>query len=209
MSHVIAQILAAQKIANFATYDGTATNATLSNGNLTAVKTGTSGDSGVRSTAQKDTGKHYFEVTCTTINTNGDCVGIVTAAGTYANVVTSGTNCGVVYKFNGAIWGNNANSGRTLGTLANGDIIGVAVDLDNNKIWVRKAPSGNWNGQVIGSQDPANNVGGVSISSYSATTLSPLMGFGAGTTGSTVTANFGASAFSGTVPSGFNAGWAL
>lgn len=209
MPHPIAQIIAAQKIADYATLDGTATNATLSNGNLTALKTGTSGDSGARSTALKNTEKHYFEVTLIAVNTNGDCVGIITSGGTYANIVTSGTNGGIVYKFNGAIWANNANSGRTLGTLANGDIIGCAVDLDNNKIWYRKSPSGNWNGQAIGSQNPETNTGGVSISSFSATTLAPVFGFGAGTTGSNFTLNAGASAFSGTVPSGFNVGWAL
>lgn len=209
MPNVIAQIILPNKIRNFASLDGTATNATLSNGNLTAVKTGTSGDSGARSTAQKDTGKWYFEVLCTAINTNGDTIGIVTSGGTYANVVTSGTNCAVVYKFSGAIWSNNANSGRSLATLANGDLICAAIDLDNNKCWFRKGAAGQWNGQVIGSQNPETNTGGVSISSFSATTLAPVIGMGAGTTGSTFTANYGASAFVGVVPSGFNAGWTL
>jgi hypothetical protein len=127
-------------------------------------------------------------------------------AGTFTNFLVNGTNCAALYFNGGAIWSNNANSGRSLGTLASGDIIGVACDFDNDKVWFRKAPSGNWNGQVIGSQDPANNIGGVSISSYSATTLGPVVCF-SGTSSEIFTANFGLSAFSGTVPTGFASGW--
>lgn len=196
---------------SFASLDGTATNVTLSNGNLTATHANTTDNSGARSTAQQSSGKWYFEVTLTDVDGNADCVAVITAPATYTNLITNGTNCAAVYRSTGNIFSNNANSGRTLGALADGDIIGVAVDLDNEKVWFRKAPSGNWNGQVIGSQNPATNTGGVSISSYAATTMAPAVGFGGPSTqaGDVMTANFGATAFTGTVPSGFTSGWGI
>lgn len=193
-----------------ATFDAaTATNVTLSNGGLTATHSNTTGNSGVRGLGAKNSGKAYFEMTCTDFAATGGCVGLMTAAATYTNFVTDGTNSAVVYRSNGNIWANGANSLLSLGAISDGDIIGIAVDLDNDKVWFRKAPSGNWNGQVIGSQNPAGNVGGASISNFSGTTLRPAVGYGAGAANDVVTANFGASAFSGTPPSGFTRGWMI
>jgi hypothetical protein len=188
---------------------GTVSNVTLSNGNLTATHSNTTDNSGARSTAGKNGGKLYFEVAATDLDGNADAIGIITAAGTFTNFVTNGTNCAAVYRNTGNIFTNNANSGRTLGALVDGDVIGVAVDLDNDKVWFRKAPSGLWNGQAIGSQDPAANIGGASISSFSSTTMAPAIGFGGPSTqaGDNMTANFGATAFVGAVPTGFTAGW--
>lgn len=190
----------------YATFDGTLTNVTLSGGDLTAAHTNTS-LAGARSTALKNSGKWYLEFTLTTRTGANSAVGVLTAAGTYTNF-SANINCAVIYG-SGNIYSNNAFSSRTLGALSNGDIIGVAVDLDNDKVWFRKAPAGNWNGQVIGSQDPAGNVGGVSISSFTATTMAPAITFGGTGTGATetFTMNAGATSFSGTVPSGFSSGW--
>jgi hypothetical protein len=89
-----------------------------------------------------------------------------------------------------------------LGTWANGTVGGIAVDLDNRKIWFRKAPAGNWNNS--GTADPATNAGGVTIP---AGTMVPFVTFGAAAAGFVWTANFGASTFTGAVPSGFTSGW--
>src|SRR5882672_12456077 len=93
-----------------ATFDGVASGATLSNGNLTV--THTAGVGGGRSTAQKNSGKYYFEVTLTVINGNNSCVGILTSAGTYTNLVTNGTNAAILYLNVGTIFSNDAPSGR-------------------------------------------------------------------------------------------------
>lgn len=192
----------------YATLDDTPSNVTLSNGGLTATHDNTT-LGGARSTALKNSGKYYFEVTVTDFEGGFDCIGLITAAGTYTNFVNDGSNCAACYRSIGGVWTNGSNSGKAIGTLNDGDVIGVAVDLDNEKIWYRKAPSGNWNGEVIGSQDPANNIGGASISNFAATTMGPAVGFGGGGTqaGDNCTANFGASAFTGIVPSGFTSGW--
>lgn len=188
----------------FATFDGVNTNVTLSNGNRTATHNTSTSNSGARSTTQKSSGKYYFEFTLTT-NVNSDVVGIMTAAATYTNMVTNGTNGGYLYR-SGSIWSNNASAGMNLGGRANGDIIGVAVDLDNDRIWFRVvSPSvGNWNGS--GTADPATNVGGANLSNYTATTLAPAVGFAA-TLNTVTTMNAGNAAFTGTVPSGFTSGW--
>lgn len=184
-----------------ASFDGAATNVTLSNGNLTATHSNTTSNSGVRSASQQSSGKYYFEVTATQTAGSGDCVGVITAAGTYTNLVTNGSNCGVQYRA-GAIWANNANSTLSGGNIANGNIVGVAVDLDNDKIWFQQFFG--WNGLAVTSENPATNTGGVSISSFSGTTLSPAVGFAATASGN-FTANFGATTFKGNVPSGFSA----
>jgi SPRY domain len=181
------------------------TNVTLSGGNLIAAHSNTTTNSGARSAAQKNSGKHYFEITVNNWGA-GDDIGVVTPAGTYTNVVSNGTNGAYVYMSSGNIWNDAGLTGLSIGAVGVGNVIGVAVDLDNEKIWFRKAPAGNWNGQVIGSQNPATNTGGASLSTVSATTVSPVVGFGSSALGN-VTANFGASAFTGTVPSGFIAGW--
>jgi len=184
-----------------ATFDGAATNVTLSNGNLTATHSNTTSNSGVRSASQQSSGKYYFEVTATQTTGTADCVGVITAAGTYTNLVTNGSNCGVQYR-TGAIWSNNVNSTLSGSNIANGNIVGVAVDLDNDKIWFQQFFG--WNGLALTSEDPATNTGGVSISSFSGTTLSPAVGFAATASGN-FTANFGATTFKGNVPAGFSA----
>jgi len=113
-----------------------------------------------------------------------------------------------VYAGSGNIWGNGANSSRTLGVRADGDILGAAIDFANQKVWFRVAPSGNWNGQVIGSQDPANNIGGVSISNFIGKAMGPASSQQSFVVHKTII-NAGERAFLGAVPSGFTSGWPL
>jgi hypothetical protein len=193
----------------WASLNGASSNVTLSNNDLTATHSNTTGNSGVRSAAVKNSGSFNIEFTTTNWAATGGCVGLITAAGTLTNFVTDGTNCIAIYRSNGAIWSNGANSTLTLGAIVNGDIVQIAINFTSQKVWARKAPSGNWNGQVIGSQNPENGTGGVSFSSFAATTLAPAVGFGAGAANDVVTANFGASSFTGAVPDGFTPGWPL
>jgi hypothetical protein len=178
----------------------TAANVTLSNGNLTVTSTGTTAnEQGARSIVTKTTGKHYFEATI--VAGGSFSVAVCTAASTYTNLNQSGASTGVVmFCFNGQIWSAGANSGSSLGGRSVGDKIGAAVDLDNRKIWYRVAPSGNWNGS--GAANPATNAGGVTIPTGA---MLPAFCFNTATTSGT--ANFGASAFTGAVPSGFTSGW--
>ena len=100
----------------------------------------------------------------------------------------------------GSIWTNGGNTGNALGTIPAGSVVGVAIDLDNRKAWFRVAPSGNWNS--IGTDNPATNTGGATVP---AGTMVPFVTFGGvgGVANNVITANFGASAFTGVAPSGF------
>ena len=85
-----------------------------------------------------------------------------------------------------------------------GDVIGIALDVGAQLAWFRVAPSGNWNGS--GTANPATGTGGLSLASITNVDDCPLVGFFPGI-GESATANFGDSAFSGAVPSGFTTGW--
>jgi hypothetical protein len=183
----------------------TATAVTVSGGGLVATSTGTTSvDQGVRSAAINDAGKFYFEITYTTLTGGLNCgVGVGTITSTYTNMGGSATTGAMLYR-SGNIWANGANSGFALGNRAGGDVFGIAVDLNNRQIWFRVAPSGNWNGS--GTANPATNTGGATLPAGG---LVPFLTYGSsgGTSGNVFTANFGASAFTGTVPSGFTSGW--
>ena len=80
----------------------------------------------------------------------------------------------------------------------------IAVDIPNGKIWVYNSTTAKWNDDVIANQNPATNTGGVDIASlggtlYWAMSYYDLDGL------FDLTINFGATAFSNTCPSGFNA----
>jgi hypothetical protein len=171
-------------------------NVTLSGSNLTATA---SGNGAVRATAAISSGKVYFEIKMTVwLGANpGPGVALSSVTLPWINTTT-----GVAYVDGfGQIRINGATSGSSLGTSNSNDVIGCAVDRGANLIWFRKAPAGNWNGS--GTADPATGTGGLSISAI-AGSLYP----GAMFTNNTeqAVANFGASAFVGTIPSGFTAG---
>jgi len=175
-------------------------NVTLSGGNL--IATGTNSTAAVRSGNGELTGKFYFEATLTTNSGSNTGIGLTTGATTLSTVGNTPVNSAILYR-GGNIWLNNANSGTSLGARSNGDIIGIAVDLAADLIWFRVAPSGNWNAN--GSANPATGVGGLSCSFLSGVLAYPVATFGV--VNDVTTANFGATAFSGTVPSGFTSGW--
>lgn len=188
--------------AQLASFDGVATNVTVSTDKLTATHTNTTTDSGARSTANKSTGKFYFEVTMTNVHGAFDCVGLLSSGGNFANLVTGSVNCLATYKNTGAIYGSNISSGKTLGAIAIGDVIGIAVDLTAHKAWLRKN-GGNWNGLALTSENPNTGTGGVTIAAFA---FAPAVGFGGTGTaaGDAMTANFGATAFGSAAPTGFN-----
>jgi hypothetical protein len=181
----------------------TVTAVTLSGGNLVATNTGTtSADQGARvaTASGKISGKLYFETTWTTL-TGGlnRSVGIGTTASTYTNMGNSATT-GVVAYVGGSLWANGGNTAIVLGAWSAGQVVGIAVDLDNRKLWFRQSPSGVWNAN--GANNPVTNVGGVTIP---AGTMVPFVTFGgsSGVANNVVTANFGDLAFIGVIPSGF------
>jgi SPRY domain len=169
-------------------------NITLSGGNLTATGTTVAC---VRTISSHLSGKYYFEVTATSVGTNA---GIGIANSTHALTAYLGSDtASISYDKNGGIFYNNANIYAN-GAYVNGNVICVAVDIDNGKIWWRIG-SGNWNNS--GTANPATNTGGITLSPSGP--YFPCIQTETG--GDVVTANFGDSSFTGTVPSGFTSGW--
>ena len=86
----------------------------------------------------------------------------------------------------------------------------AAVDLNNRNVWFKCiAGSGTgvgWNGNL--SYDPAANTGGTPILAGS---ILPFVSFGNDNAVGVdiATADFGATTFIGTVPTGFTAGWPI
>lgn len=197
-------------MANTTWDSATATAVTLSGGDLVASNTGTtSANQGahVAFADAKTTGKYYFEVTFTTLTAGGNRgIGVGSTTSTFTGMGgPSALNGGdTVYAGSGNIYSNGAGSGKSLGARAAGNVIAVAIDLDNRFIWFRVAPSGDWNNTA--GADPATNTGGIG---HPAGAMVPFCMFGgaSGTAGNVFTANFGDSAFVGTVPSGYTAGW--
>jgi hypothetical protein len=168
--------------------------ATLSNGNLTDLS---SLGTGVRGTIGKSAGKWYFEMTVnSTENGFAPCVGIASQAtplsnGSWASGPGEFTYYGM---FTGQlIYGNGFRSSYG-GTFTTGDVIGVAVDLDNHQITFYR------NGVSLG-------IAYTSTTLVAGTYFPFISDAGNGNFSSQETLNFGQNRFAFPVPAGFNPGW--
>ena len=174
---------------------------TLSVSNTVATSASAVRAIGVRTVSGKTRGKHYVEITPTGDDGGDATVSLVTLGPTWLNV--DGGYLGIHCYANFDIYYSGTTTGISIGGWVATDVISIAADFDNGKVWFRKN-GGNWNGNA--SYDPATNVGGISISSISGypwyvhayTHLNQVTIY---------TANFGNSAFTYTVPSGFTPGW--
>jgi hypothetical protein len=175
-------------------------NVTLTGSNLIATVGGGSG--GARSTTAFSSGKYYWENTWT-ISSNGITSGIALAT---ANLTSPTTGWARISRISGNIIINGADQLVSISggvAVPNSSVIGIAVDFTAQLIWFRLGAAGNWNGS--GTANPAAATGGLSIASIAG----PLFAGMVGQTGDIVAGNFGTSAFTGAVPSGFTAGLIL
>lgn len=164
----------------------------VSGSNLT-FSTSTGGNAGVRSTNPLNAGRAYFEITIGVQGGGAYNAGVVNGSATpevdTGNPISHGA---------AIVWanGNISPSGSLGAGFSNGDLCCIAVDLGSKLIWFRKN-GGSWNG---GANNPATSVGGISFSP-----TGPFHAFGGLTIGSSsLTANFGATSFVHSVPSGFS-----
>lgn len=109
-------------------------NVSLTNSDLTAGSSSAAFAS-VRATLGRSSGKYYFEILCTTFGS--------TRTGLGDGAFSTSTYVGNSAKSAGHVSGANTNSGFTLDnsgtlTLANGDVLGFAVDGTAGKAWVSK-----------------------------------------------------------------------
>jgi hypothetical protein len=173
--------------------------ASLSNGNLTITHGGADADAGARSIASTSTAKKFWEVTVNvigspSITTNGfgnSSANLATYLGANANSV-GWAGDGAVYL--------GADIGPGGGALAytTGNVLGFAVDFNAELAWLR-VNSGNWNNN--GSANPATGTGGLDVSGLNAGPYFACVCVRVGS--DQMTANFGATAYAHTAPSGF------
>ena len=153
---------------------------TFSNGNNTASHTST-GHQSIFSTIGFDTGKYYFEAK---LESKGNFPGIGFGSDTDLPSSFLGESADSVnYFHNGTIYKNNSDAGGTFASFTTGDIIGVALDMDNNNVYFSK------NGTWQNSGDPTSGSTGTgAISTTAGVKLFAVDVYGATTTWST---NFG------------------
>lgn len=183
------------------------TRVALSGGDLIATNNGSTGAAMVRSISSQTSGKYYWEITIGSSQTNSLAIGIADSTQPLSTSFLGGGVHGAGYFGAGAVSFNSATA-QTIMTFTAGDIIGVAIDIGNKGIWFRKN-GGNWNNNA--SADPVTNTLTITNSTAwgggGAFWTGPLFACvdvekGTATVDS-CTANFGATAFANTAPSGF------
>jgi len=180
-----------------------AASVTLSGGDLVATSNLSGSYGSVRATKSITTGKAYFELTGTFATTFSYIyLGLATAA---KSLTASGSTGAATVNIGN--WSQVEINGSSQGFLnpfaafISGDVICVALDLTNQKVWFRR--SGNvWN--AGGTADPAANVGGFDVSMlFTSAAAFPFVQCSNSSAVNNVQFNGGASAFSQTIPSGF------
>jgi hypothetical protein len=167
---------------------------TFSNGNLDFVGV-SAGNSLRHSTVGFDSGKWYAEVTINSALSAASNLGIA-LYGSNAIATTNGTPSRGYY-YDGQKFSNGTLSAYG-SSFTSGDVIGIAVDIDNSKVWFSK--NGTW--QNSGSPTGGTNA---AFTDITGTTWFPSIQTGGATAGSSCTWNFGQRPFAYTAPSGFKA----
>ena len=131
----------------------------LSNGATTSTNSSSTHRS-MFSTLAMSSGKFYFEGKSVSTGAAYPTFGIYDSDAHVpaASYFTTNVN-GYGYNSNGVIFHNNGSLVSGLSTWTDGDIIGVALDATNDKIYFSK------NGVWQNSGDPSNNTGGTTITS--------------------------------------------
>ena len=171
---------------------------TLVNGNLDWTRSAAGSTAVAYSTIAVSSGKWYFETTMNGAGSgvNWECGVATTTTANNIRPGTTATGWGLVTSSTTIIYKQNSNSLTSIfsGTLSTGDVIGVAFDLDNGRIWF--ARNGTW---LEGSPSAGT---GASYTNLSGTVSAFFGGDGTAVNGA---ANFGARSFAYTAPSGFKA----
>jgi hypothetical protein len=170
------------------------------------IATCTSGAiSTVRAIDKQITGKFYWEITATTVVTAHTYGAYSGSASLSAGFATGGGGsagtCGVGQT--GNILVDGTNTLINIGSFTSGAVICIAFDVGARLAWFRLGAAGNWNGSA--SANPATGTGGIANTLGDGIPLYPAISLIGN--GSVSTANFGDTAFTGTVPSGFTSGF--
>ena len=128
---------------NFATMNPLAaldSGTTLSEGNLKATQANLGA---IPATMAVTSGKWYWEVRCEQVGSNHLGIGVVDIDNfDCENYVGSDTYGWNIHALSGKKYHNASTVGSNVGSFANGDVMGVAVDVDNDDIWFSE--NGTW-----------------------------------------------------------------
>jgi len=145
--------------------------ATFSNGNL---KITTKESAPVMGTIGASSGKYYWEVKVNALASTYGTIGIVgTQATASTQFITSNAN-EYMYYSQGSLNYNGGSVSSGYDTYTANDIIGIAMDLDNNRLFVSK------NGTWQNSADPTSSTGAYTITAPASTSLGayfPAVGY--------------------------------
>jgi hypothetical protein len=164
-------------------------NVTLTNGNLESSHAGSSVHSRVVGTIGVSSGKWYYEATLTALGGQWPAVGVALSKTTDMATYVGAESGTFGYYAGGGV--NGGGGGRTYSSYTTGDVIGVAIDLDNNRLTFYKNGA---NAVTSGTTYESLTAGEVYVSAVS----------GYGSSAAWV-CNFGQRPFAYTAPSGFKA----
>ena len=149
----------------------------LSNGNTTYL--GASSGTVVKGTLGMSSGKYYAE--CKILSAAENMIGVLSMAQAPSTVYVGQTAVGWGMFGNGYIYNNGSSTGSPGNSFADNDIMGIALDMDNNKLYFSK------NGVFLYSGDPTSGATGTGATSI---TSGLTMTFCGGRDSSSDTANF-------------------
>ena len=166
---------------------------TFSEGNL-KLSTTTTPEAYNSSTIAVSSGKWYCEIEYDTTASGSSVIGIVDGPPTAANASLHKQAQGWGYRDGGNVKNNDSTVSGSWASYTTGDIIGIALDLDNNRLFFSK------NGSFQNSGDPTSSTGAITITAPSSLTTGhyffAIGDYNAGT--STFIANFGNPIITGT-----------
>lgn len=168
------------------------------NGNLDANGNAQNGQS--IGTIAPSSGKWYYEVTLTGLSSTDPLFGISKVDDLSGSYPGAASTSYAVYNYTSNTYISKVNNGSYTNTnttvAVQGDVIGVAFDLDNGKFWISK------NNTWVDSGNPAAGTNAL-FSSLSGSFV-PAIRVGGSNTGScTLSCNFGQRPFAYTAPTGF------
>lgn len=167
------------------------------------------GTGNARTMTSKSSGQHYFEFKVVSVGSTPSffMIGVGPSA-TANNIQHAGVSGAVALYGNGTFKEDTSSTIAYAPALSNGDIVGFAVDIDTNQVWISingqyKSGAGTTAGDWVGSAP--STFGEITLDAAGA--ILPMISVIATSTNSQVQSQFNASELSYTPPAGYTAGW--
>lgn len=168
----------------------------LTNSNLTVTKSN-SGFNNALAVGSASTALVYFELHLDIADATFSEIGFAPSSISHTTFIGNTGGFGVDQTGAARI---NGGAGPTIGSWGLNDTVSLALDTTHSKVWVRVNANG-WNNDILANQNPANNTGGINIAALTGPFFAGAALF---TALSKWTANFGATAYAQTPPSGYS-----